>query len=141
MCVLSDLNGPTLASLYQASDLFLLPSVGEGFPLVIQEALGCGLPVICGAETTRADPAIAEMVVGVPINTDSAQTAADVSQTIDRLMMTGEEVRGGAAAQMRHDFVRRRYSWSAAAQTYEQMLRGLIAGVSERDATVAVATR
>ena len=141
VCVLSDLNGPTLAPLYQASDFFLLPSVGEGFPLVIQEALGCGLPVICAAETARADPAIAEMVVGVPINADSAQTATDVSQTIDRLMMTGEEVRGGAAAQMRHDFVRRRYNWSAAARTYEQMLRGLIARVSDRDATVAVTSR
>src|SRR5262249_16078218 len=110
-------------------------------PLVLQEALGCGLPIICAAETARADPAIAEMVVGVPMNADSAQTATDVSQTIDRLMMTAEEVHGGAALQMRHDFVRPRHSWSAAARIHDEMLRSLIAWLSDRDATVAVTSR
>jgi D-inositol-3-phosphate glycosyltransferase len=35
-----------LALMYQASDAFVLPSYGEGFPLSIQEAMATGLPII-----------------------------------------------------------------------------------------------
>lgn len=35
-----------LSEIYQLSDIFVLPSHGEGFPLSIQEAMSSGLPVI-----------------------------------------------------------------------------------------------
>ncbi|MEO6595658.1 MAG: glycosyltransferase family 4 protein, partial [Planctomycetota bacterium] len=35
-----------LLALYHAADAFALPSHNEGFPVVIQEALACGLPVL-----------------------------------------------------------------------------------------------
>lgn len=35
-----------IATLYKESDVFVLPTFGEGFALVILEALSCGLPVI-----------------------------------------------------------------------------------------------
>ncbi|HTY86625.1 MAG TPA: glycosyltransferase family 4 protein [Candidatus Acidoferrum sp.] len=40
---------------YQTSDLFLFPSVEDGFALVVAEALACGLPVITTPNTGASD--------------------------------------------------------------------------------------
>ncbi|MDD3181653.1 MAG: glycosyltransferase [Alphaproteobacteria bacterium] len=53
--VLKNRKGQALAELYQAADLLLIPSYGEGFPLVIQEAMACGLPVLCSPATAQGN--------------------------------------------------------------------------------------
>ena len=44
--IIGPLPQEELAMLYKASDVFILPSYGEGFPLSIQEAMATGLPII-----------------------------------------------------------------------------------------------
>jgi D-inositol-3-phosphate glycosyltransferase len=44
--IIGSLPQEELAMLYKASDVFILPSYGEGFPLSIQEAMATELPII-----------------------------------------------------------------------------------------------
>ncbi len=46
---------PALAALYNAADVFVLPSMGEGFGIPLVEAQACGCPVITTDFTAQAE--------------------------------------------------------------------------------------
>jgi glycosyltransferase involved in cell wall biosynthesis len=60
--VVGKLTHAQLSRLYQAADLLFLPSSGEGMPLVVQEALACGLGVLSSQEVANACPDARSMI-------------------------------------------------------------------------------
>ena len=50
-----DVSHAELVAAYQAADLFVFPSVAEGFGQVLLEALACGLPILSTTHTAAPD--------------------------------------------------------------------------------------
>jgi phosphatidylinositol alpha-1,6-mannosyltransferase len=65
-------NENELADHFLIADLFVLPSIKEGFGIVFIEALACGLPVVCGNVDGSLD-AIRNGELGKAVNPDDLE--------------------------------------------------------------------
>ncbi len=130
--VLKGLSGHSLAKLYRASDFLVVPSRGEGFPLVVQEALASGMPVICGEETVTADPEAARFLQGVNLAGGHDRCVSEVVTQISKILNSDR-----SDSEDRSEFSRNRYSWAAAAATYVKVLESLVgeSGLAEDGAS------
>ncbi len=133
--VFTGLKGAAVAEVYRAADVFVLPSTGEGLPLVIQEALACGLPVVCTDETATADPALRDFVSAVPLTLgNDRQSALDFAAAMGAVISGEQSIN---QREQRHSFVKAQYSWTSAADRYLKiaeeltMIEGRRPGASE----------
>jgi glycosyltransferase involved in cell wall biosynthesis len=106
---------------YRAADVLILPSVGEGFPLVVQEALACGLRVITGRDTANADPEATIWLDAIEVDpSDPVITGERLANAVAKVTRFA-----GSAAIARSEFARERYSWVATAKRYSELLTSL----------------
>ncbi len=122
--VFSGLRGTTLVPLYRAADLLVLPSLGEGLPLVVQESLACGTPALVDSETARAVGAPAWAVRGCPTG---GPEAVDAWTAAVREELRAEAGRPSDRREALGRFARERWSWSATAAHYSELFRRVTA--------------
>jgi len=128
--VFTGLRGPTLVPLYRAADVLVLPSLGEGLPLVVQEALACGTRAIVDSETARAIGAPAGMVVAGPLG---GPETADVWAGVVRGCIADRETWEGRRGEIA-EFARARWSWPSTAARYSALFDAIVTagGASSR---------
>ena len=92
-----------LAMMYKASDVFILPSYGEGFPLSIQEAMATGLPIITSKQNNL------DQTLDSPLIMYIDRTEEDIKSAIKRIQGDGALQRDMAEYSRR--IASQNYSW------------------------------
>jgi glycosyltransferase involved in cell wall biosynthesis len=78
-------DAETLPQLYAASDVFVFPTLGDPFGLVVLEAMACGLPVVASSASGEIRDRVGEGVNGFIVE------PANVRQLLDRMSVLARD--------------------------------------------------
>lgn len=102
--IIGPLPQEELARFYKASDAFILPSYGEGFPLSIQEAMATGLPIITSKQN-KLDPTLdSPLIRSIDVTEANIKTAIKEIQSNNVLRKAMSEYSRKTASEY--------YSWT-----------------------------
>lgn len=119
--VLEGLRAEEVVHYYQQADLLVLPSKGEGFPLVIQESLACGTPVFVSEEVRLAFPSLDERCV-FAADVSGADAAIQLRHALSKVVMEPDLLR---QARPHAEQLSRQWSWDSCIQAYLRIYRSI----------------
>jgi glycosyltransferase involved in cell wall biosynthesis len=119
--VLEGLRAEEVVHFYQQADLLVLPSKGEGFPLVIQESLACGTPVFVSEEVRSAFPSLDERCV-FAADVSGADAAIQLRQALSKVASEPDLLR---KARPHAEQLSRQWSWESCVEAYLRIYRSI----------------
>ena len=106
-----------LPALYSAADVFVFPSLYEGFGLPVVEAMACGTPVVCSDTTSLPEVAGSAALLVDPTN------AAALAEAVRRVLLDANlrrELRGQGLARAAE------FTWERAARLTVEVYRHVL---------------
>jgi glycosyltransferase involved in cell wall biosynthesis len=106
-----------LRELYGTHDLFIMPSVGEGWPAVIPQAMACGLPCLISEETFSGYRQDADIFDVQPRNADILTARLKSYRDNPVTLLPREQV---------SEYSRTHWDWMQTAIIYEDLFKELL---------------